>query len=110
MGQAREAEEEKMIKWTIATACFLALSSVPGGAAFAGQAKTYQVTGPVLESSADMIAVQKGKDRWEIARDPATKASGDVKVGDKVTVEYRMTATSIEAKPAKAAAGASKKK
>jgi hypothetical protein len=31
--------------------------------AFAGAVKTYQVTGPVLEVSKDMVAVQKGKDR-----------------------------------------------
>ena len=37
--------------------------------AFAATAKTYQVTGPVLEINSDMIVVQKGKDRWEIARD-----------------------------------------
>jgi ribosomal 50S subunit-recycling heat shock protein len=56
-----------------------------------------------------MIAVQKGKDRWEIARDANTKASGEMKVGDKVTVHYTMTATDIEVKPAKAQKGAQKK-
>jgi hypothetical protein len=66
--------------------------------------KTYQVTGPVLESSSDMIAVQKGKDRWEIARDASTKVTGDLKVGSKVTIEYRMTATSVDVKTEKAAA------
>jgi hypothetical protein len=65
--------------------------------------KTYQVTGPVLEVSDTMIAVQKGKDRWEIARDPSTKVTGDLKVGSKVTIEYRMTATAVEVKAAKAA-------
>ena len=75
--------------------------------AFGAQAKTYQVTGPVLESTNDMIVVQKGKDRWEIARDASTRLTGDVKVGSKVTVEYRMTATSVEVKPE---AGAKKKK
>jgi hypothetical protein len=70
-------------------------------AAFAAGSKDYQVTGPVLEVSDSMIAVQKGKDRWEITRDSNTKMSGEVKVGDKVTVHYTMTATSVEAKPAK---------
>jgi hypothetical protein len=60
--------------------------------------KTYQVTGPVLEVSDTMIAVQKGKDRWEIARDASTKITGDLKVGSKVTIEYRMTATAVEVK------------
>ena len=68
--------------------------------AFAGSAKTYQVTGPVLEVTADMIVVQKGQDRWEIARDASTKVTGDLKVGAKVTIEYRMTAASVEVKPA----------
>lgn len=60
--------------------------------------KTYQVTGPVLQVTNDMIAVQKGKDRWEIARDPGTRVTGELKVGSKVTIEYRMTATSVEVK------------
>ncbi len=76
--------------------------------AYAG-AKTYQVTGPVLEVKDDMIAVQKGKDRWEIGRDSSTKVTGDLKVGSKVTVEYRMNATTVEVKPEKSAAGAKKK-
>ena len=60
--------------------------------------KTYQVTGPVLEVNDTMIAVQKGKDRWEIARDANTKITGDLKVGSKVTIEYRMSATAVEVK------------
>jgi hypothetical protein len=59
------------------------------------------VTGPVLDVSDSTIAVQKGKDRWEIARDSATKIEGDLKVGSKVTIQYRMIATSIEVKPEK---------
>jgi hypothetical protein len=68
---------------------------------FAASIKTYQVTGPVLEVSDTMIAVQKGADRWEIARDKDTKVTGDLKVGAKVTIEYRMTATKVEAKEEK---------
>jgi hypothetical protein len=84
------------------TLCGLLLT----GAAFAA-VKTYQVTGPVLEVRSDMIAVQKGKDRWEIARDPSTTVKGgDPKVGEKVLIEYRMTATSVEVK----SPAASKKK
>lgn len=76
--------------------------------ALAASAKTYQVTGPVLEVNADMIVVQKGKDRWEIARDASTKIPADLKVGDKVTIEYRMHATSVEVKAAKSSAKAKK--
>ena len=77
-------------------------------AAFAADAKTYQVTGPVVSVSADTITVMKGKEKWEIGKDAGTKTTGDVKEGDKVTVMYRMTATSIEAKSSAAKKGKSK--
>ena len=80
-----------------------AVSFALSSSAFAASAKDYQVTGPILEVSDTMIVVEKGKDRWELARDASTKASGEMKVGDKVTVHYTMTATNIEVKPAKAA-------
>jgi hypothetical protein len=89
--------------FSLLAAAGLALSC----AAFAAGTKDYQVTGPILEVNDSMIAVQKGKDRWEIARDANTKASGEMKVGDKVTVHYTMTATNIEVKAGKAE-GASK--
>jgi hypothetical protein len=82
---------------SLLAAASLTLSS----AAFAADAKTYQVTGPVLEVTDAMIAVQKGKDRWEINRDANTKVPGDLKVGDKVKITYTMTATDVEVKPAK---------
>ena len=69
-----------------------------GSLAFAGSLKSYQVTGPVLEVKDDVIVVQKGKEKWEIARDKATKVTGDLKVGAKVTIQYQMKATEIEAK------------
>jgi hypothetical protein len=72
--------------------------------------KTYQVTGPVLELTNDTIVVQKGKDRWEIARDASTKVTGDLKVGSKVTIEYRMTAASVDVKAEKAAKPSKKTK
>jgi hypothetical protein len=72
--------------------------------------KTYQVTGPVLEVSDTMIVVQKGQDRWELARDAATKVTGELKVGAKVTIEYRMTATTVEVKAVTTTAKKTKKK
>lgn len=75
--------------------------------AFAGPTKTYQVTGPVLEVKDDMVVVQKGKEKWEVARDKDTKVTGDLKAGSKATVTYTMKAASIEAK---ADAKADKKK
>jgi hypothetical protein len=68
--------------------------------AYAASVKTYQVTGPVLEVKDDMIVVQKGNDKWEIARDKDTKVTGDLKVGTKVTIQYTMTAKEIESKEA----------
>lgn len=89
------------IAFSLIAAASLALSS----AALAG-AKTYQVTGPVLEINDNMIVVEKSKgknERWEIARDSNSKVPSDVKVGDKVTITYTMTATEVEVKPGKAA-------
>jgi len=56
---------------------------------------TYQVTGPVVSSSADSITVKKGSENWEIARgDDKT----EVKPGEKVTITYTMTAKKVEVK------------
>ena len=86
----------KVVVLAIGLAVF---SSVPVSA---GSVNTYQVTGPVLEVNSDMIAVQKGKDRWELTRDASTKVNGDLSVGSKVTIQYRMIATEVDVKPAKA--------
>lgn len=91
--------------FSLLAAVSLALSSVAFGAG-----KDYQVTGPVLEVTDSMIAVQKGSDRWELAKDSNTKTSGEVKVGDKVTVHYTMTAASIESKGAAKGAKKEEKK
>ena len=72
-------------------------------AAIAETADKYQVTGPVLEVTDTIIAVQKGKDRWEVARDAGTKITGDLKVGAKVTIKYRMVATTVDVKAASTA-------
>lgn len=83
------------------TLLFVCAVLIVASLAIAGPPNTYQVTGPVLELKDDVIAVQKGKDKWEIARGKDTKVTGDLKVGSKVTIEYRMTATAIEVKEAK---------
>src|SRR5437016_13481541 len=80
-----------------------AVSLALGSATFAAGAKTYQVSRPVLEVTDTMIAVQKGKDRWEINRDSNTKVSGDLKVGEKVTVTYTMSASDVAVKAGKGA-------
>jgi hypothetical protein len=86
-------------------AMFLA---IPG---FAGpQAKTYQVTGPVLELTDTTIVIQKGEEKWQVARDAGTKVAGDLKVGAKVTIQYRCVATEVEVKGEKAANAANPQK
>ena len=87
----------------------LAVGMFVAGLAFGAKPDAYQVTGEVVEVGGDKIVVQKGKERFEIARDGSTKMGGAVKVGDKVTVYYRMTATEVEAKGAKAPAKATAK-
>ena len=80
-----------------------AVSLVLGSVSFAA-VNDYQVTGPVLEVSDTMIAVEANKkDRWELKKDASTKGAEGVKVGDKVTIHYTMTAADIEVKAAKGA-------
>jgi hypothetical protein len=66
----------------------------------APSAKKYQVTGKIIELNDRMIVVQtvKGDERWEIERSADTKVEGELKVGAKVTIEYRLVATSAEGK------------
>jgi hypothetical protein len=84
--------------FSLLTAVTLAL----GSTAFAG-ATTYQVTGPIMEVNDNMIVVMKGKERFEIDRDSGTKVNGDLKVGEKVTIMYTMTAKNVEVKAEKGA-------
>jgi hypothetical protein len=60
--------------------------------------KQYQVTGKVLDVTDKMIAVQKGDERWEMARSKDTKIDGDLKVGGKATVYYHMIADEADVK------------
>lgn len=89
------------MKKVLLLAVVAVLTSFGLGYAFAAP-KTYQATGPVLELTADTIVVQKGSEKWEIARSSSTKVTGDLKVGAKVTVQYTMSATQIDVKPATA--------
>ena len=90
----------KMIKqhW-LAALCGAAL--LASSALQAADVKTYQVTGPVLELTPTSITVQKGTEKWEIARNPKTKITGELKVGAKVTIYYSMTAAEVEVKETK---------
>jgi hypothetical protein len=79
------------------------------GAGFAASPTSYQVTGPIVEVNDSMITVMKGKEKFEVARDSSTKVTGDLKVGDKVTIMYTMTAKEIEVKAAAKTDKAAKK-
>jgi hypothetical protein len=74
----------------------LALVALATSQLSAADAKTYQVTGPVLEVTPTYIVVQKGDEKWQIAADKAT--AGAVKVGDKVTIQYQMVAKKVAGK------------
>lgn len=89
------------------TALLTGITLLAASTSFAGTTKTYQVTGPILEVKDDMIVVQKGKEKWEVAKDKDTKVTGELKVGSKATVAYTMKAATIDAK---ADAKAEKKK
>lgn len=83
------------------TATLAGIALLAASTAFAGAStRIYQVTGPVLEMKDNMIVVQKGKEKWEIAKDKDTKTMGDLKVGSKVTVTYTMKAAAIDVKSA----------
>lgn len=80
---------------TLAGALFLGAANLQ-----AAEAKTYQVTGPVLELTPTIITVQKGDEKWQIARNKKAKGDADLKVGAKVTIYYQMVADEIEVKDA----------
>jgi hypothetical protein len=58
----------------------------------------FQVTGAVTEKTDTSITVMKGKERFQIAIDKGTKGAADAKVGGKVTIKYKMVASSVEVK------------
>ena len=85
------------------------LSALCGAALFtcsslyAAGMKDYQVTGPVLEVTPNSITVQKGDEKWTLHRTKDTKVTGELKVGAKVTIYYKMVANEVEVKESPAA-------
>ena len=81
----------------------VAVLLTPALALAAKTAKTYQVTGTVSAVTDTIITVEKKDgEKWEIDRDASTKVTGDLKVGSKVTIQYTMSASSVEVKSDKA--------
>jgi hypothetical protein len=71
--------------------------------------KSYQFTGTVKAVDGASLTVEKSaKETWQFEL-PKDVKGGTPKVGDKVTVQYKMVATEIEAKPAATATAAKKK-
>jgi hypothetical protein len=76
--------------------------------ALATSAQAYQVTGEIDAVTATSITVKatggKNKgEKFEMTRGADTKVTGDLKKGAKVTVEYTITAKSVEVKAEKKA-------
>ena len=78
----------------------LTVACVTGGDA---AVKSYQYTGVVKAVDATSMTVEKSaKETWQFEIAKETKGA-TVRVGDRVTVTYKMVATDIESKPAAAA-------
>ena len=88
----------KRVLWVVVVVAVLAVAMAGLGVA---AAKSYQFTGVVKTVTGSTFTVEKSAtETWEFSTDKDTK--GAPKVGDKVTVYYKMIATEIEAKPAAA--------
>jgi hypothetical protein len=84
------------MKRTVLAAAVVLSLVVPG---IAKAVDAYQVTGTVTEyEKGKSITVNKDGEKFEITLDKHSKIEGEVKKDGKVTVKYKMTATSVEAK------------
>ena len=88
----------RRVTFVVVVLTLMVMAFVAGGYA---AAKSYQFTGTVKASDAGGLTVEKSaKETWQFEVSKDTK--GTAKVGDKVTVYYKMVATEIEAKAATA--------
>jgi hypothetical protein len=79
---------------TVLIALIVALTMTIGSLA---APKQYQFTGTVKSVEGDTFTVEKtATEIWSFSTDTSTK--GKPKVGERVTVHYRMLATTIESK------------
>jgi|WetSurMetagenome_2_1015567.scaffolds.fasta_scaffold21288_3 hypothetical protein len=86
------------MKKVIILACMLIFMATIAGAA---GSKTYMIDGTVTDIKGDVFTIQKDTAKYEMTRDTGAKVNGDMKVGSKVTVIYKMTATTIVVKEGK---------
>ena len=82
----------------IAIVILFVLALAAGGYA---SAKSYQFTGVVKAVDSNSLSVEKSaKETWQFELTKDTKG-GTPKIGDRVTISYKMTATEIEMNPRK---------
>jgi len=60
--------------------------------------RSYQVTGPLVKLNDEVITVAKGNEQWEMRRNRETKIIGQLVIGSRVTILYKMSAMSIDVK------------
>jgi archaellum component FlaG (FlaF/FlaG flagellin family) len=95
----------RRVLWIVFVVALIVSAFVAGGFA---AAKSYQFTGVVKAVDGGTVTVEKSaKETWQF--DVSKDTKGTPKVGDKVTVYYKMVATEIEAKPAASPTAAKKK-
>jgi len=76
-----------------------------------GPKASRSATGEIVEMTANKIVIDRGKTQWLIDRNSGTKVTGDVKVGSRVKIEYKMVATEVkEVKARKTKTKSTKKK
>lgn len=82
---------------TLRTFVIVVLATLTLAIAATAAVKTYQFTGTVKSVEGDTFTVEKSAtETWSFSTDASTK--GRPNVGDKVTVYYKMIATTIESK------------
>jgi uncharacterized protein YxeA len=69
--------------------------------AYAAQDGIRKATGELVKITAESVVIKRGKGEMVITRDAATNIAQNLKVGEKVTVEYKMIATSVAVKDTK---------
>jgi RNase P/RNase MRP subunit p29 len=77
---------------------FICIIFLMTAVAYAAQDGIRKATGELVKITAENVVIKKGKGEMVIARDASTNVAGNLKVGEKVTVEYKMIATSVAIK------------
>lgn len=62
-------------------------------------AREYQIAGTVVALTERVVTIEKAGEKWEIDRSAGPRIEGDVALGRRVTIRYRMAATSIDGRP-----------